>query len=187
MSWVFNFHLFFILGSTGFSLPWASARLPAASRGSSSLRGPASQRWALSSRSPRSGRAGLRSCGARAQKLRPAGFVAPRQVGSSRTRGRSRVPCIGRQIPIHCATGEVLSCALIKPYWLLSSDWTAWRRQGPRPRAVAAVVNTPRRHKGSLGWDRRRRGGERWPERDTPAGRDRRIYKVPVCLSGEEF
>ena len=35
------------------------------------------------------------------------GFVAPRYVGSSLTRARTRVPCIGRRILNHCATREV--------------------------------------------------------------------------------
>ena len=34
------------------------------------------------------------------------GLVAPRHVGSSQTRTRTRVPCIGRQILNHCATRE---------------------------------------------------------------------------------
>ena len=39
------------------------------------------------------------------------GLVAPRHVGSSQTRARTRVPCIGRQILNHCATREApLSC-----------------------------------------------------------------------------
>ena len=42
----------------------------------------------------------LSSCGSR-------GPVAPRHVGSSQTRARTRVPCIGRQILNHCATREV--------------------------------------------------------------------------------
>ena len=41
----------------------------------------------------------LSSCGSR-------GPVAPRHVGSSQTRARTRVPCIGRQILNHCATRE---------------------------------------------------------------------------------
>ena len=36
------------------------------------------------------------------------GLVAPRHVGSSRTRARTRVPCIGRWILNHCATREAL-------------------------------------------------------------------------------
>ena len=34
------------------------------------------------------------------------GLVAPRHVGSSQTRARTRVACIGRQILNHCATRE---------------------------------------------------------------------------------
>ena len=43
---------------------------------------------------------------AQAQQLWHMGLVAPRHVGSSRTRARTRVPCIGRQTPNHCATRE---------------------------------------------------------------------------------
>ena len=43
----------------------------------------------------------LSSCGSRA-------LVAPRHVGSSQTRARIRVPCIGRQSLNHCATREAL-------------------------------------------------------------------------------
>ena len=54
---------------------------------------------------------GLSCCGAQApdaqaQQLWLTGLVAPRHVGSSQTRARSRVPCIGRQILNHCATRE---------------------------------------------------------------------------------
>ena len=41
----------------------------------------------------------LSNCGSR-------GPVAPRHVGSSQTRARTRVPCIGRQTLNHCATRE---------------------------------------------------------------------------------
>ena len=34
------------------------------------------------------------------------GPAAPRHVGSSQTRARTHVPCIGRQILNHCATRE---------------------------------------------------------------------------------
>ena len=37
------------------------------------------------------------------------GLVAPRHVGSSQTRDRTRVPCIGRWILNHCATREALN------------------------------------------------------------------------------
>ena len=54
---------------------------------------------------------GLSCCGAQApdaqaQQLWLTGLVAPRHVGSSRTRARTRVPCIGRQILNHCASRE---------------------------------------------------------------------------------
>ena len=40
--------------------------------------------------------------------------VAPRHVGSSWARDRTRVPCIGRRILNHCATREVLQVILIQ-------------------------------------------------------------------------
>ena len=43
---------------------------------------------------------------AQAQWFWRTGLVAPRHVGSSWTRARTRVPCIGRQILNHCATRE---------------------------------------------------------------------------------
>ena len=54
---------------------------------------------------------GLSCCGAQApdaqaQQLWVTGLVAPRHVGSSQSRARTRVPCIGRQILNHCATRE---------------------------------------------------------------------------------
>ena len=54
---------------------------------------------------------GLSCCGAQApdvqaQQLWLTGLVTPRHVGSSQTRAQTRVPCIGRQIPNHCATRE---------------------------------------------------------------------------------
>ena len=56
---------------------------------------------------------GLSCCGAQApdaqaQQLWLMGPVAPRHVGSSQTRARTRVPCIGRQTLNHCATREAL-------------------------------------------------------------------------------
>ena len=59
---------------------------------------------------------GLSCCGAQApdaqaQQLWLSGLVAPRHVGSSQTRARARVPCIGRQILNHCATREAWNLA----------------------------------------------------------------------------
>ena len=56
---------------------------------------------------------GLSRCGAQApdaqaQQLWLTGPVAPQHVGSSQTRARTHVPCIGRQILNHCATREAL-------------------------------------------------------------------------------
>ena len=45
---------------------------------------------------------------AQAQQLWLMGLVALRHVGSSQTRARTRVPCIGRQTLNHCATREAL-------------------------------------------------------------------------------
>ena len=44
---------------------------------------------------------------AQAQYLWRTGLVAPQHVGSSQTRDRTHVPCIGRRILNHCATREV--------------------------------------------------------------------------------
>ena len=49
---------------------------------------------------------GAQAPDAQAQQLWLTGRVAPRHVGSSQTRARTRVPCIGRQILNHCATRE---------------------------------------------------------------------------------
>ena len=45
---------------------------------------------------------------AQAQQLRLTGPAATWHVGSSQTRARTRVPCIGRQTLNHCATREAL-------------------------------------------------------------------------------
>ena len=49
---------------------------------------------------------------AQAQQLWRTGLVAPRHVGSSQTRARTRVPCIGRRILNHCASREALQMCL---------------------------------------------------------------------------
>ena len=60
---------------------------------------------------------GLSRCGAQApdaqaQQPWPTGPAAPRHVGSSQTRARTRVPCISRQTPNHCAAREALENCL---------------------------------------------------------------------------
>ena len=65
----------------------------------------------------------LSSCGLQAQQLWCTGFVAPKYVGSSRTRVRTRVPCIGRRILNHCATRKalsIISSSFLLPYFPMS-------------------------------------------------------------------
>ena len=50
----------------------------------------------------------LSNCGS--QQLWLTGPAAPRHVGSSQTRARTRVPCTGRQTLNHCATREAQLC-----------------------------------------------------------------------------
>ena len=64
---------------------------------------------------------GLSRCGAQApdaqaQQLWLTGPVALRHAGSPQTRARTRVPCIGRQTPNHCATREALYIVLLGLY-----------------------------------------------------------------------
>ena len=58
-------------------------------------------------------RCGAQAPDAQAQQLWLTGPAAPRHVGSSQTRARTRVPCISRQILNHCATREALDSCLI--------------------------------------------------------------------------
>ena len=78
--------------------------------------------WSMSSRC-----AGFSICGTRAQQLWLAdsraqaqqlwhtGLVAPWHVGSSWTRDRNHVRCIGRQILNHCDTREVPQVPILSP------------------------------------------------------------------------
>ena len=50
------------------------------------------------------------------------GLAAPRYVGSSRIRDRTRVPCIGRRILNHCATREVLQLAFLVNCMCLANE-----------------------------------------------------------------
>ena len=85
-----------LLRCAGFSLQWLLLLWSTGSRhaGFSSCGMWAQQLW-------------LAGCRAQAQQLWHMGLVAPQHVGSSRTRARTRVPCIGRWILNHCATREV--------------------------------------------------------------------------------
>ena len=55
---------------------------------------------------------GAQAPDAQAQQLWLTGPTAPRHVGSSQTRARTQVPCIGRQILNHCATREALGFSI---------------------------------------------------------------------------
>ena len=94
------------LRCTGFSLLWLLLLRSTGSRhaGFSSCSTRAQQLWLAGSR-------------AQAQQLWHMGLVAPRHVGSSWTRARTHVPCIGRRIRNHCATREAPSF-LIKTKFL---------------------------------------------------------------------
>ena len=85
------------LQHAGFSLRWLLLLRRMASRrpGFSSCSTGAQQLWLASSRAP-------------AQQLWRTGLAAPRDVGSSQTRARTHIPCIGRWILNHCATREAL-------------------------------------------------------------------------------
>ena len=70
---------------------------------------------------------GLSCCGAQApdaqtQQLWPTGPVAPRHAGSSQTRARTRIPCIGRQTLNHCATREAPHFSLMSISYSESED-----------------------------------------------------------------
>ena len=63
------------------------------------------------------------------------GLAAPRHVGSSQTRARTRVPCTGRQILNHCATREAQPfCFYCQP----PCPWVAGqgRRRIPAPSLI---------------------------------------------------
>ena len=57
-------------------------------------------------------RCGAQAPDAQAQQLWLTGPAAPRHVGSSETRARTRVPCTSRQTLNHCATREALHLCL---------------------------------------------------------------------------
>ena len=111
ISFFFNFYLFIYL-FIYLWLHWAfvavrGLSLVVASGGYSPLQCAGfSLQWLLLLRSTGSRRVGFSSCGTWAQYLWHTGLVAPRHVGSSWTRARNRVPCIGRQFLNHRATRE---------------------------------------------------------------------------------
>ena len=73
---------------------------------------------------------GAQAPDAQAQQLWLTGLVAPRHVGSSRTRAWSRVPCIGRQILNHCATREAPVIWTFKQHKIILKHSTDQLKQG---------------------------------------------------------
>ena len=100
------------LRCVGFSLRWLLLLWSMGSRcvGFSSCDTWAQQLWLAGSR-------------VQAQQLWCTSLVAPRHVGSSRTRERTRVPCIGRQILNHCTTREVPSVQFLYSSRYSCSSW----------------------------------------------------------------
>ena len=68
---------------------------------------------------------GAQAPDAQAQQLWLTGPAAPRYVGSSQTRGRTRVPCISRQILNHCATREAQNLRSLKTFLTLPIPYQA--------------------------------------------------------------
>ena len=70
--------------------------------------------WLLLLRSPNSRHSGFCSCCVWAQELWHMGLVALKHVESSQNRDPTHVPCIGRQILIHCTTRGMPGFSLYK-------------------------------------------------------------------------
>ena len=119
-SFSFSFFLFIFLAARWLSLVTANG-------GYSSLWCVGfSLQWFLLLQSTGSRRKGFSSCDTQDQQLWRTGLVAPRHVGSSRTRARTRVPCIGRWVLNHCATREV-PVLFFKIWWSTSVGKVLWK------------------------------------------------------------
>ena len=101
---------------------------------------------------------GFSSCGARAsvvvapgsraqaQQLWRTGLVAPWHVGSSQTRDRAHVPCIGRQILNHCTTREV-------PLFIFcTSHYSSYFRQSNSTQLIFTHLLNFKRNLGKHSW-----------------------------------
>ena len=114
--------------------------------------------WPLFLRSTGSRHTGFSGCSSRAKQLRLAGpgapvqklwctdLVAPWPVWSSRTRDRTHVPWVGRQIPVHWTTREVSSsCSCSARPCKRPEDWVreeevgARKERGERRMGIALV------------------------------------------------
>ena len=72
------------------------------------------------------------------------GLVAPRHVASSRTRARTHVSCIGRQIPNHCATREVPSITFLAAAQNAASPHS-YGETGPQGKGPGETMMTTRK------------------------------------------
>ena len=144
--YIYTFIYLFIFWLCWFFIAVRGLSLVAASGGYSSLQCAGfSLWWLLLLRSTGSRRVGFSSCGTQAQQLRHTGLVAPRHVGSSRTRARTHVPCIGRRILNHCAIREVPKVALLSSNSVnpllcpLVETFSPWRLSSPNQQVSKLV------------------------------------------------
>ena len=91
-------------------------------------------------------RCGAQAPDAQAQQLWPTGPAAPRHVGSSQTRARTRVPCVSRQTLNHCATREAPLCIfkelLSHPRKInIMINLEDWNTSKPKPKSTPGVVS----------------------------------------------
>jgi len=68
------------------------------------------------------------------------GLVAPQHVESPQTGDRTCVPCIGRQIPIHCTTTEVCEMFL---YNIIKTTETDKMRRRHKPQSKEKLQEEP--------------------------------------------
>ena len=73
---------------------------------------------------------GAQAPDAQAQQLWLMGLVAPRHVGSSQTRARTRVPCIGRQTLNHCTTREAPELVFKRKVFIGHVTWRSSTNAG---------------------------------------------------------
>ena len=87
---------------------------------------------------------GPRALGVWAQSLWCMGLVPLRHVGSSQTRNLTCVPCIGRWIPIHCSTREVLAPCFKNRGFAIIQVWWGWKSRRRLPLKRVCYSQAPR-------------------------------------------
>ena len=66
----------------------------------------------------------LRNLGPQGSLAAACGSVAPQHLKSSWTRDGTHVPCVGRQVPIHCTTRDVLTVCLLPGKVCYCARWS---------------------------------------------------------------